>query len=478
MADNDISTHREEYLYLANLTHDAALVAWGAFYFKLKGDPDTGRWKLIDDDDLDDFGTSRTNLIGASSSPYAADNTAAQVELTEKATGETRLKSIVGANHAVFEDLKPDTTYTYSVKVNGREWGAGPLMDWEVEGDRGAMRPSRFSYENEFRTFPDPARESPDLAFAILGDFGRGVQTGSKNGQCQREIAASLGRAVRERDVRLILSTGDNIYHGDKQGSGDEDDDWFFTYFQPYRFVINRVPIFPAVGNHDEGETFGEASDDRRQLYDNLYIRNRFSGALETGDASLEPGLFYRVRFGADIELICLDTSKQSWLFAERYFKHKNHQPFIESVLPADGGAAVKWRIPFFHHPPFCAGPNHSNKQSVIDYFVPKFVAAGVRAVFCGHEHNFQHALDSGVHYFVTGGSGKFDSGEPRASRFDEARTPAGGGNEEGHFVLAEIKGGRLRVVPYGHLAGGALRPIKISVVTGNRNVPPFEVEI
>src|SRR5687768_13097975 len=124
MADNDLSIHREEYLYLAGLTHDSALIAWGAFYFKLKGNPDGGKWELIDDDDLDDFNTSRTNLIGASSAPYAAEGTAAEVELTEKGTGNTQNKLIAGANHAVFKDLKPDTAYTYRVEVNGDEWGA------------------------------------------------------------------------------------------------------------------------------------------------------------------------------------------------------------------------------------------------------------------------------------------------------------------------------------------------------------------
>jgi tartrate-resistant acid phosphatase type 5 len=395
--DKDLSIHREEFLYLADLTHNRALIAWGAFYFKLLGDPDKGKWELIDDDDLKKFGTSRKDLIGASSAPYAANNTAAQVQVTEKESGSTQTLSVFGANHALFENLKPDTTYVYNVKVNDQLWGAGPLRDWEIEGGKGFMRPSKFSYENEFRTFPNPANESPDLAFAILGDFGRGVSSLSKDGQCQREVAASLTRAFDEHkpEIRLILSTGDNIYHSSKQGSGDEDDDWFFTFFQPYRFLVNRVPVFPAVGNHDEGETFGESSDDRRQLYDNMYIKNRFNGKIEAGDASLLPGLFYRVRYGADIEFICLDTSKQGWLFEERFFKHDNHQPFINSVLPDDGGKAVKWRIPFFHHPPFCAGPNHSNKKSVIEFLVPKFIRAGVRAVFCGHEHNFQHALDN-----------------------------------------------------------------------------------
>ena len=43
--------------------------------------------------------------------------------------------------------------------------------------------------------------------------------------------------------------------------SGDEDDDWFFTYFQPYRYVLNRIPVYPSIGNHDADES--EACDDR-----------------------------------------------------------------------------------------------------------------------------------------------------------------------------------------------------------------------
>ncbi len=477
MPDNNSPVHREEYLHLADLTHQSALIAWGAFFFKLEGSAEKGEWELIDEDDLEKFKISRTDLIGATSKPYAENNTAAEVELTEKDTPNTQIKLVGGGNNAVFKNLKPDTVYTYSVKVNGKQWAAGPLMDWEVEDDKGFLRPSKFSYQNEFRTFPDPKSKSPDMAFAILGDFGRGVRKRSTGEQCQREIAASLTQAVKKKNVRLILSTGDNIYHGSKQGSGDEDDDWFFTFYQPYRFVINRVPVFPAVGNHDEGETLGESSDDRRQLYDNLFIRNRFVDAVPTGDASLEPGLFYRVRYGSDIEFICLDTSKQSWLFSKRYFKHDNHQKFIESVFPADGGTAVKWRIPFFHHPPFCAGPSHTNKQSVQDYFVPRFLRAGVRAAFGGHQHSFQHSLDNGIHYFVTGGSGKYDKGEPESSFFAKARTQAWGGNTEGHFTLVEIKGNRMQVVPYGNLAGEELRSIEIKVVTGKPNVPPFEVE-
>src|SRR5437867_9529165 len=145
MPHHDLTVHREEYLYLAGLTHNSAIVAWGAFYFKVKGDPDNGKWKLLDDDDLDDLNTSRTNLIGASSSPYAAEGTAAEVVFGERG-GEPEKILIAGANHAEITDLKPDTVYTYSVKVNGEQWGTGLLRDWTIEGQEGAMRKSNFFY--------------------------------------------------------------------------------------------------------------------------------------------------------------------------------------------------------------------------------------------------------------------------------------------------------------------------------------------
>ena len=38
---------------------------------------------------------------------------------------------------------------------------------------------------------------------------------------------------------------------------GDEDDDWFFTFYQPYRYLLNRIPVYPCIGNHDSAETRG-----------------------------------------------------------------------------------------------------------------------------------------------------------------------------------------------------------------------------
>ena len=191
----------------------------------------------------------------------------------------------------------------------------------------------------------------------------------------QLEVAQALERAVDQYDVRVILTTGDNIYAAKRfmlwtGDSGDEDDDWFFTYYQPYRYVLNRVPVCPSIGNHDTEET--EEHDDRDQVMDNMYLRERLAGEEAAGRASISPGLFYRFRASSDVEFVCIDTSKESFFRRGRIFEYPKHWEFMQSAFPRAAEDPVRWRIPFGHHPPFSAGPQHHNTRGmspVIDLF-------------------------------------------------------------------------------------------------------------
>src|SRR6188768_3831068 len=60
--------HSEPYLHLAGLTHKSALIAWGAFYFRIKGRD--GEFKLVDDSSLKKVHPPRKQTIGSSSEPY------------------------------------------------------------------------------------------------------------------------------------------------------------------------------------------------------------------------------------------------------------------------------------------------------------------------------------------------------------------------------------------------------------------------
>ena len=139
-----------------------------------------------------------------------------------------------------------------------------------------------------------PTRPASSLAFAVIGDFGVGVRKDTPTRR-QQQVANALRRMVDSEGVRFVLTTGDNIYARVRVlgvaigGTGDEDDDWFFTYFQPYRYVINRIPVYPSIGNHDADET--EERDDRAQVEDNFYLHERIKSEEAAGRASFGPGL-------------------------------------------------------------------------------------------------------------------------------------------------------------------------------------------
>jgi tartrate-resistant acid phosphatase type 5 len=438
--------HAEPYLYLAGVTHKAALIAWGGFYFRIRNRKNGDEWKLVDDSDLDHVHPPRRESIGARSEPFGK----ARVEVFNSSGDLVSFAETTTTNHAWVTGLAPDTAYTYRVLVNGEEWAAGERRDWVVDAEGQGLKLSGRVYENRFRTHPHLDAHAP-LTFAVIGDFGIGVRRTSRPDRCQREVAAALEKAVDGRGIRLLLTTGDNIYAGRTLlgiplgATGDEDDDWFFTFYQPYRYLINRIPVYPAVGNLDTGET--EASDDRQQLMDNLFLTERFTGEESAGRSSIGPGLMYRMQYGADIEFVCVDTSRHSLLFGDRFFAHQNHASFLEAAFPdvtIQGTVARPWRIPFTHHPPFCAGPQYFNSTSMIRHLVPLFKRAGVKAVFSGHEHNFQHSRVEGINYFITGAGGKVRLQRP--SHFADAHTLCWAA--AGHFLIVEVTADQMRVTP------------------------------
>lgn len=425
--------HAEPYVYLPEVTHRSALVAWGAFYFRVRS---KGRWKLVDDDDLKYVHPPRKDSIGACSAPYGP----ARVEAYDTAGARVCSAQTQVTNHCWLTGLAADTEYTYKVFIKGEEWAQGERWDWSP-ADK-ALVQAGGRYDNRFRTHPHPDTVASSLTFAVIGDFGVGVKKASPTRR-QQQIADALRQAVDTEGVRLLLTTGDNIYAAKKllgvpiASTGDEDDDWFFTYFQPYRYVINRVPVYPSIGNHDASES--EDCDDRAQVEDNFYMVERMAGRESEGRASFGPGLFYRFRYGSDIEFICIDTSKEAFFRGRRLFEFPKHWSFVEASFPEDG--ARMWRMPFAHHPPFSAGPQHYNTASMLR-LQPLFRRAGVQAMFSGHEHNFQHAHTEGIDYFVTGAAGKFRGGMP--DRFEDAHTRSW--SAACHFLLARIDNGRMIV--------------------------------
>jgi tartrate-resistant acid phosphatase type 5 len=457
--------HFEPFLQLADVADDEALIAWGGFYFR-HGDSPYGEWRIVDDEELRQVaGPDRSGTIGASSEPYGE----AVVEVTRDGEVVAHAET-AEANHAWVRGLEPNTEYGYRVLVDDEEWAAGERWDWSF--DRATLARSGRRYENRFRTFPREEDPRP-ITFAAIGDFGIGIFNRGEGGRRQIALAGALERAVDATGARLLLTTGDNVYigpEGTPAGTGNEDDDWYSSFYQPYRYLLNRLPVFPTVGNHDAGDS--ERSDDRDQLVDNMFCDLRFRPEIEAGRASLGPGLFYRLKIGSLLELICIDTSIANEPDVEHYFDDPEHARWVRDALAAEGTGA-RWRIPFSHHPPFCAGPEHGPTPGMVERLVPLFEQAGVRIVLSGHEHNFQRSVVNGIDYLVSGAGGKLRPKPP--ATFDVAGTREWAA--EGHFLVVEAEEDRLTIHPVRAVGGdGSLQLIERRTPAGDPVTGAIEI--
>ena len=230
------------------------------------------------------------------------------------------------------------------------------------------------------------------------------------------------------------------------------------------------MPVYPSIGNHDADET--EERDDRAQVEDNFYIRERILGEEAAGRASFGPGLFYRFRYGSDIEFICLDTSKEDYFRGKRLFEYPKHWEFVDQCFPEDREGTL-WRIPYAHHPILSAGLQHHNTRGM-DRLLPLFERSGVRVMFSGHEHNFQHSHIDGFDQFVTGAAGKPRRTPP--DRFLEAATVSWA--TDCHFLRVRIDGDRMLVRAIGESEGGDDPPQDIARrdPNGGPVVSPMEI--
>jgi hypothetical protein len=103
--------HAEPYVYLPAVTHRSALIAWGAFYFRVTS---TGVSKLVDDNGLKYVHPPRKDSIGACSAPYGP----ARVEVYDATGAAVGVAKTVASNHCWVAGLESDTEYTYKVFVN------------------------------------------------------------------------------------------------------------------------------------------------------------------------------------------------------------------------------------------------------------------------------------------------------------------------------------------------------------------------
>jgi hypothetical protein len=338
-------------------------------------------------------------------------------------------------NWAVAAGLEPDRAYAYEVAVGGKKIGDGKV-----------------------RTYPEHAVK---MTFFVIGDYGNGTLGQTKIAQAMwKEYQRLVGEG---EPVRFVLTLGDNIYSDLNLGiravhSGDDDADWEQKFFHPYEPLLKEVPFYPTLGNHD-----GNGSENRGDLF--AYLDNFFF-------PQNRPTRWYEFHFADLADFFALDSTNNSESGGTKKVYLPNGEEF-SWFQKAISEAKAPWKIPYFHHPIYNAGPYHGASYGELKHFVQVFEKTGVKVVFNGHEHNFQYSEagpnTAGIRYVVSGAGGELRDGDVRR-KMQKAHIE--GWAPQRHFLVVRIEGKEMRIAAVGD------DPVKPKDSNGREIALPLAVHI
>ena len=232
-----------------------------------------------------------------------------------------------------------------------------------------------------------PMREG-SLRLAVFGDAGRGTKE-------QYDLGRLMEVYRQAFRFDTVLLTGDNIYG--KDGPVDMKN----KFELPYKSLLdNGVKFYASLGNHD---TANQRSYALFNMKGEEYYRIARDGVS-----------FYALNSNY------LDKKQLDWL-VDQLTKDNN-----------------KWRVAFFHHPPYSSGGRHGSDEEVQKILHPLFVKHGIDVVFTGHDHFYERTKpQDGITYFVAGGAGKIRKGDLK----ERSPITAAGFDADLSFMLVEFIG-------------------------------------
>jgi predicted phosphodiesterase len=202
-----------------------------------------------------------------------------------------------------------------------------------------------------------PMREG-SIRFMAVGDTGRGNRE-------QNELAKVMFDYHKLFPFEFVLLTGDNIYY---QESAEDLKTKFENVYRP--LLDGGVKFYASLGNHDESN-------------------QRFYAPFNMGGEE-----YYRIQKG-EASIYALNST----------YMDKRQITWLENELAKDN---AKWKIAFFHHPPYSSGKRHGSEEKIREIVEPLFIKYGVDVVFTGHEHFYERIKpQKGIYYFVTGAGGE-----------------------------------------------------------------------
>lgn len=292
-----------------------------------------------------------------------------------------------GIYNATIKGLLPSQPYYYQVTAES------------ADGSR---------IETELQSFQTAVPRGEAFTFVMIGDT-----------QAQPEVVKRVSDVAWAHRPNFVCIAGDLVTTGTNKTH------WTGHFFPNMRPLINRVPLFPVLGNHEQNA---------RHYYEYMKLP--------------EPEYYYSYSYG-DADFFVLDSEKSMGPGSEQY-------KWLEKALSS---SKARWKFAIHHRPPYSSDENdHGDSWSGptalgdpdIRTIVPLYEKYGIDIVFNGHIHVYERTFPilngkavehNGIVYMtVGGGGGGLENFAPFNPWFGDKKV------RTHHICFVAINGGHLQL--------------------------------
>lgn len=317
------------------------------------------------------------------------------------------------------------------------------------------------SAEQYFHTAPRPGSLPRDgnTRLWVIGDSGTATAIKPEEfGGTGEPMYSGQAAAVRDGFLDYVTSSGGEpadlfVLLGDNAYNEGSDIQWQGAFFEMYPDIMNKVAVWPTIGNHEMGAAFldykggitvggvsvssdplsyadlDETTQDHGMPYLDIFSLPTNG---EAGGVPSKTELYYSFNY-ANVHVISLDSQ----VTARDPVLRETMREWLIMDLSAN---TLDWTIVIFHHPPYTKSSHDSDTEAastfgidlpIIDIrqeFTPVFEDHGVDLVYGGHSHAYERSWYLHGH---RGDAGTFDAA--RHAELNDEGMPASGQGDEAY---------------------------------------------